>query len=100
MSSAREVLGDYLRIRRQLGFELVRAGRELEDFVEFLEQAGADRITTELALRWAKRPVDASPYYWRQRLGMVRGFARYLATVDPHSEVPAEDLLPATLTRK
>ena len=99
MSSAREVLGDYLRIRRQLGFDLARARRELEDFVDFLEQAGADRITTELALIWAKRPVSASPYYWRQRLGMVRGFARYLATVDPHSEVPSEDLLPATLTR-
>lgn len=99
MSTLRGGLGDYLRIRRQLGFELVRAGRELEDFVSFLEQAQAVRITTELALQWATRSVDASPYYWRMRLGMVRGFARYLATVDPRSEVPPEDLLPATYTR-
>jgi integrase/recombinase XerD len=99
MSSPREVLADYLRIRRQLGFELARAGRELEDFVGFLEQAHADRITTDLALMWAKRPRDASPYYWRLRLGMVRGFARYLATIDAQSEVPPEDLLPATLVR-
>jgi hypothetical protein len=28
--------------------------------------------------------------------GIVRAFARYLATIDPSSEVPAEDLLPAT----
>jgi hypothetical protein len=60
MSSPREVLADYLRIRRQLGFELARAGRELEDFVSFLEQAHAERITTELALMWAKRPRDAT----------------------------------------
>jgi integrase/recombinase XerD len=99
MSPLRDVLGDYLRIRRQLGFELVRAGDELEDFVAFLERAGAERITTGLALQWAKRPIEASPYYWRLRLGMVRGFARYLATVDPASEVPPEDLLPATYTR-
>src|SRR3954471_4804996 len=99
MSAMRDVLGDYLRIRRQLGFELVRAGAELEDFVAFLERAHAERITTGLALQWAMQPSDASPYYWRLRLGMVRGFARYLATVDPGSEVPPEDLLPATYTR-
>jgi integrase/recombinase XerD len=99
MSSVGDVLGDYLAIRRQLGFELVRAGDELENFVGFLERAGAERITTGLALRWAMQPIDASPYYWRLRLGMVRGFARYLATIDPGSEVPPDDLLPATYTR-
>src|SRR3954471_4519073 len=99
MSAMRDAMGDYLRIRRQLGFELVRAGDELDDFVAFLERAGAEQITTELAVRWARQSIEASPYYWRLRLGMVRGFARYLATVDPASEVPPEDLLPATYTR-
>lgn len=99
MSTPREALGDYLRIRRQLGFELARAGRDLEDFVGFLEQAGAERVTAELALRWATRPADVSPHYWRMRLGTVRGFARYLATLDPSSEVPHQDLLPGTYTR-
>lgn len=99
MSTPRDALGDYLRIRRQLGFELARAGRDLEDFVGFLEEAGAERITAELALKWAMRPINASSYYWRMRLGTVRGFARYLATVDPSSEVPHADLLPATYVR-
>jgi len=36
-------------------------GRLLEGFVEFLEQAGAPRITAELALAWARLPVDAPP---------------------------------------
>ena len=62
MSPLREALGDYLAIRRQLGFELGRAGRVLEDFVGFLEQAETERITTELALMWAQRPIDASAY--------------------------------------
>ena len=40
-------------------------------------------------------PVHAHPHYWRQRLSVARGFARHLATIDPASEVPSKDLLPA-----
>ena len=91
----REALADYLRVRRRLGFEMPQDGRLLEGFVDFLEQAGAERITTELALKWARLPVHAHPHHWRQRLSVVRGFARHLATIDPASEIPSKDLLPA-----
>lgn len=74
-------------------------GRLLEGFVEFLDRAGALRITTELALAWARLPVDVHPFTWRQRLTLVRGFARYLATIDPASEVPPVDLLPGHRAR-
>ena len=94
MSPLREALADYLRLRRRLGFEMPQDGRLLEGFVAFLERAGAERITTELALTWARMPVHAHPHYWRQRLSVVRGFARHLATIDPASEVPSKDLLP------
>jgi len=94
MISLRQALADYLRIRRRLGFEMPQDGRLLEGFVEFLERAGAERITTELALMWARMPVDAHPSRWRQRLSVARGFARYLATIDPASEIPSKDLLP------
>ena len=94
MTTLREALADYLRIRRRLGFEMPQDGRLLEGFVEFLERAGAERITTELALMWARTPVHAHPHRWRQRLSVVRGFARHLATIDPASEVPSKDLLP------
>jgi integrase/recombinase XerD len=90
-----QALEDYLRIRRRLGFELKSDQRLLENFVAFLERAGAERITTELALMWARLPVDARPHRWRQRLGIVRGFAGYLATIEPDSEIPSKDLLPA-----
>src|SRR6266849_2158890 len=95
MIRLRARLHDYLHIRRQLGFELKAAGRLLENFVDFLERAGTQHITTELAVMWARLPVDAHPQQWRQRLGMVRGFARYLATIDSASEVPSVDLLVA-----
>jgi integrase/recombinase XerD len=99
VTDLRSALSDYLRLRRQLGFELKEAGRLLSDFVRFAERAGVSHLTTELALAWAKLPAGASPHRWRQRLGIVRGFARYLATIDPDSEVPAEDLLPASQPR-
>ena len=99
MSPLRGALEDYLRVRRQLGFELKRDGRLLEDFVSFLEAANATQISTELALAWARLPADAHPHRWRQRLGMVRGFARYLATIDPDNEVPSQSLLPARQPR-
>jgi integrase len=94
VTALREALASYLQIRRRLGFAMPQDGRLLEGFVGFLEQAGAERITAELALEWARMPVHAHPHRWRQRLGVARGFARHLATVDPASEVPSTDLLP------
>ena len=99
MTPLTQALEDYLRIRRRLGFKLKADQRLLEDFVGFLQRAGAERITTELALRWARLPVTAHPHRWRQRLGIVRVFARYVATLDPTSEVPSKDLLPARRRR-
>jgi integrase/recombinase XerD len=95
MTTLRQALADYLRIRRGLGFKLKADQRILENFVGFLEQAGSERVTSELALMWARLPVRAHPHHWRQRLGIVRGFARYVATLDPESEIPSEDLLRA-----
>jgi integrase/recombinase XerD len=94
MSAPRAALKDYLAIRRQLGFTMPQEGRLLEGFTGFLEQVGSERITTSLALAWARKPVNAHPHTWRQRLIVVRGFARHLATIDPASEVPPADLLP------
>lgn len=99
MTPLRQALEDYLRIRRQLGFDLKATERHLNHFVEFLERAGAQRITIELAVMWARLPVDAHPHWWKRRLGFVRGFARYLATLDPDSEVPSTHLLPARRPR-
>lgn len=98
MTDLSAAVSDYLAVRRQLGFELKHAGRLLEDFVEFMDRAGARRVTSELALGWATS-VSAHPHRWRRRLGVIRGFARYLSTIDPQTEVPSPDLLRAGLPR-
>ncbi len=90
---------DYLALRRALGFKLAKEGRLLPDFAAFAEAAGAGTVTVDLAVRWAARPEGASPVWAAQRLSMVRGFARYLQTVDPAAQVPPADLLPARTRR-
>jgi integrase/recombinase XerD len=95
MSDLRRSLDDYLTLRRSLGYRLETVGRVLDGFVTFAEAAGAHTVTTELAVSWAKLPAAATPIWLAHRLSMVRGFARYLHTVDPATEIPPADLLPA-----
>ena len=98
MTDLRSAASDYLTVRRQLGFQLREAGRLLDDYVSFCDNAGERHLTSDLAVRWATS-VNAHPNRWRRRLGVVRGFARYLSTIDPGTEVPSEDLLRASLPR-
>lgn len=95
MSALRRSLEQYLTIRRALGFKLAGEGRLLADFVSFADAAGVDTLTCELALAWATLPPQGSPGWLARRLRAVRGFARYLQTLDPATEIPPAELLPA-----
>src|ERR1044072_1126589 len=99
MTALEQALSDYLKLRRRLGYSLERDEPELAQFVCFLEQARAKRIPPELALTWARMPANQHPIVWRWRLGKVRQFAGYLATIDPVSEIPSKDLLPVRQPR-
>lgn len=99
MSGLRTQVHDYLTVRRALGFKLDGTGRLLEQFVDFADAAGADTITTTLALRWATLPEGGSAVWHAQRLSVVRCLARYLATRESDTEVPPAYLLPARTSR-
>lgn len=94
MSTLRELLHDYLTMRRALGFKLHTEGTGLSTFVGFMEQQQADAIRTDLALIWAKQPTAVRPEQWARRLGFVRGFARYCQAFDERTEIPPSQLLP------
>jgi len=98
MNALGQALEDYLRLRRALGFKLERHGRLLPSLVTHLESAGAATVTTQLALAWATA-VDGKPGEWAIRLSIARGFAAYLQSLDPATEVPPADLLPRTRRR-
>jgi integrase/recombinase XerD len=93
MTGIRQAIGDYLAVRRALGYKLEDHGWLLADFASFLEAAGAATVTTRLALEWATLPQDALPSWWAARLRVVRGFARHLQALDPATEVPPAGLL-------
>ena len=94
MNTLREAVRDYLDMRRRLGFKLREAGKELIDFVRFLEQHNASYITQALALAWAQQPSNVQPAYLAHRLSSVRGFARYRSATDPRTQIPPPALLP------
>ena len=51
-------------------------------------------MTVELALAWALEPdVPAGSVVPAMRLLVVRGFARYMAGIDPRTEVPPTGLI-------
>jgi integrase len=88
MSALGEHAQQYLRARRALGVKLERHGRLLPQLVVYLEAAGASTVTRELAISWAQLPASAHPRHWAARLSIARGFAAYLQTIDPSTEIP------------
>ncbi len=92
MSTLRAALGEYLAVRRALGYKLDTAERFLSQFIDYLEARGEQRITIEHALAWATLP-GGHPGYHAHRMQTVRRFARYLHAADPEVEVPPAGLL-------
>jgi integrase len=88
MSALAEHAQRYLRARRALGVKLERHGHLLPQLVAYLEAAGASTVTRELAIAWAQLPAGAHPQHWAARLSIARGFAAYLQTIDPATEIP------------
>ena len=95
MSALSDHVADYLRLRRALGYKLERAGLLLPQLVGYLEAAGSATLTTDLAISWARLPATARPNHWAARLTVARGFARYLQTIEPATEVPPDAVFPA-----
>src|ERR1700689_2905083 len=99
MSALGRSVEEYLALRRSFGFTLERETRLLTQFVAYTEAAGEEGLRSEIAITWAKLPTAASPNQWAKRLGIVRRFAIYLATIDPATEVPPSGIFPTTRRR-
>jgi integrase/recombinase XerD len=96
MSALSEHLAQYLRLRRLLGHDLADAARLLPRFVAYLDARDAEFVTIEAAMAWSLAPEAAAgtTTVWGRRMMAVRGFARYLAGIDPRTEVPPAGLIP------
>ena len=93
MSPLEDQLGDYLRIRRALGYKLARTEKLLAQYIAFLVARGERVITIENTLAWVTLPGGSDS--WRAlRLSAVRGFAAYLHALDDAHQVASADLCP------
>ncbi len=95
MISLSQRLDQYLALRRSFGFDLAFAERVLRKFTAFADARGDCHITTDLFLAWKAAYGSASNATWANRLGMVRGFSRWLAERDGLTHVPPAGLIPA-----
>ena len=58
--------------------------KELMLFARYVNLCGHQGpLTTELAVRWARLPKDADPFYWAIRYNTVRRFSQYRILFDP-----------------
>lgn len=86
-------LGDYLALRRGLGFELGRDESRLRSFIAFLKAKHAQQITAALALEFALGSDHRSAATQAGYLSAIRGFAQYLSGIEPKTEVPPTGLV-------
>jgi integrase len=100
MSDLSDALTEYCAMRRALGFVDRLPASLLGKFVAFVDQAGSQFITTELARQWALQPTDAQPSTWAGRLAIARRFAVWRRASDPRTEVPPADLVGQRYRRK
>ncbi|HEY8709691.1 MAG TPA: site-specific integrase, partial [Burkholderiaceae bacterium] len=98
MTGLEKALTDYLALRRSMGYKL-EDGRLLGQFVVWLDERGATHVTVSDAVEWARMAPSGSPNRQAYRLSAVRVFARHLQSVDPRTQVPPTDMLPARKTR-
>lgn len=85
---------DYLALRRSLGHDLSEAGRLLPRFAAYLEKTGAGFVSIDATLAWSCEPdVPAGSTVPSKRMTVARGFARYMAGIDPRTQVPPPGLV-------
>ena len=94
MTTLRDAVGEYLKLRRSLGFKLHETGKLLLAFVQFMEEQRSSYITAPLALAWAQQSSTVQPAEWARRLSVVRTFARHRSATDLRTQIPPPGLLP------
>ena len=99
MTSLSARLSEYLDHRRRFGADMTSVGLILKPFAAFADSEGAERVTTELFLRWKGTFGSAGPNTWAIRLGVVRSFATWLQGIDGRHEIPPKGLVRKCRTR-
>ena len=71
----------------------------MRKFARFLDERGAEHITIELSVNWARQSSNAQQATWSRKLSMIRGFAKYYQSFDNRTQVPPVNLIPCHYQR-
>ena len=94
MSELADTAVEYLKLRRLLGHNLDEAHRLLPRFVDYLDSIEATTVTVDAAIAWATDGIDPATTVGARRIGIARGFARHMAGIDEHTEIPPLGMIP------
>lgn len=90
-----QAMRDYLRLRQGLGHRMADAERLLPSLVAFLQARDLATVTIDAVLQWCQQPAPVGgATVAPRRMSAARGFARYLAGVDPATQIPPVGLVP------
>jgi integrase len=93
--------GEYVALRRSLGFKLGSFGVVLSALATYFDARGWDVITIDRCTQWARdtaRPVADATIAHRMRV--ARCFARHMAARDPSHQVPPTDICATPAVRR
>jgi integrase/recombinase XerD len=95
MSGAMTALaGDFIAMRRHLGYRSPSQERAVRALARYLDQAGHGvPVPLEASLDWAASTLSGDPFNPARRLAAVRVFLRHLSALDGATEVPVPGLL-------
>lgn len=93
MDELRNLVQDYLKLRRSLGYKLQDSEYFLTQFCRYLDETGPTSVTTENIVAWAVSPGGTADWH-SKRIAPIRLFAQWAHTFDPSIEVPAREILP------
>ena len=85
---------DYITSRRAMGYKFGCQAPVVIDLARHLDDLGVEHLTITDAVAWATS-TPAAPAWTSGRLGIARGFARFVHAHDPATEIPPTRLLPA-----
>lgn len=92
-------LDRYLTLRRALGADLSTDARIIRRFATFADGEGAQRVSTDLVMRWIESLPSANSGTKATRFRVVRQFAEWLHGIDPMHEAPPRGLVPGHVQR-
>jgi integrase len=83
----------YLSYRRQAGYALRIAGRQLLSFAQFADHSShRGPLTVDLTSRWALANRTGLALTAARRIEVIRPFARYCQMFDSKAEIPSQKL--------